>query len=230
MSQRLTRPFLTDCCREIYARGPQLSMQQRLTTVYRPSYGAIDRVLESIPRRARLLDVGCGTGPLLFLASALLELERGYGFDLKRASIDVARAVESDAPLEFFCSADIPDDIVASCNAVTLVDLLHHVPASEKEVLLRHYFERMAPDSLLLVKDIDSRPRWRAFANRITDFISTRSLVSYLPMPRLLGLMTESGFEIVRAERWYNYVWCEYLVVGRKRALPAAVSTGPSAS
>ena len=226
IDERLDRRQLTEICRQIYAKGPPLKLQQRLTTVYRPLYGAIDRVLACIPRGARLLDIGCGTGVLLYLANALKEIEAGYGFDPKRESIEVARRIDVAAPVHFTCADEVPSEILAACDVIALVDLLHHVPAEQKGPLLDRICRHAGSGSLLIVKDVDSRPRWRAFANRITDFISTRSFVHYISPTELRGRLERRGFEIVHSERWYNYVWCEYLVVARKLGALADPTTG----
>jgi len=219
---RPSREALTKLCKQIYATGRELTLQQTLTTVYRPSYGATDRVLEWIPAGARLLDVGCGTGTLLFLASVLRNLERGWGVDPKQASIDVARDVEIDAPVSFEAIERAPAQMIAGADTITLLDLLHHVPASEKPALLDHYLRNAAIGSRLIVKDVDTTPRWRAFANRVTDFLLTRSTVHYMAMGDARRYLEANGFEIIHADRWYNYVWCEYLLVGRKRAMDEA--------
>jgi 2-polyprenyl-3-methyl-5-hydroxy-6-metoxy-1,4-benzoquinol methylase len=229
IDERPDRRQLTEICRQIYAKGPPLKLQQKLTTVYRPLYGAVDRVLACIPRGSRLLDIGCGTGTLLYLASALKQLEAGYGFDTKRESIEVARRVEVEVPVHFTCAEEVPGEIVAGCNVIALVDLLHHVPAEQKGPLLDRVLRHAGPGALLIVKDVDSRPRWRAFANRITDFLSTRSFVHYISPTELRARLERGGFEIVHSDRWYNYVWCEYLVVGRKLGAQVGGTTSGTA-
>ncbi len=199
----LTPRFLTKLSKKLYARGRRLSPHEALTTIYRPLYTPFHAVLEWIPRDAVHLDVGCGTGSLLLLANALGRLRRGYGFEIEEAPLALARAAN-------------------------LVDTLHHVPTDRQVTFLRQLLDEAAPGTLLIVKDLDPRPRWRAFANRVTDFLSTRSRAYYMAMIEVRALLDGSGFELLDARRLHRHVWSHYLIVGRKGPPPEHQPRGVS--
>jgi SAM-dependent methyltransferase len=212
MGPRLDAWTLTTLTREIYADVP-MTLRQRLTTTYRPLYGALDRVLEWIPAGARQLDVGCGSGALLLLAERLYGLESGWGYDPQPASIRLARAANRARHLRFAEGAEAPAEVVAAATVITVVDVLHHAGTPRVlDPLLRH----AARGARVIVRDLDPRPRWRAWANRITDYASTRSRVRYVAMQDTAAALTAAGCTVTHASKWRHYVWSPYVVVGTK--------------
>lgn len=207
---------LSRLTRQIYAGGPPLTLHQTLTTVYRPLYAPFDQVLPWIPRGARLLDIGCGGGALMFLAHAVQGLESGYGIDTQPGSIVLARTVNHDPRLSFVCSSEVPPDIIAKCTVICLIDVLHHMPRSERDAVLHRYLDGATAGTVVIIKDLDPRPRWRAWCNRVTDYLSTRSRVDYLAMDTVVTMLRRTGFDILEAVRLHRHIWSHYLVVGRR--------------
>lgn len=207
---------LTRLTRAIYAGGPPLSLQQRLTTVYRPLYGDLGRQLEWIPAGARYLDIGCGTGALLLVADRLHGLARAVGLDPQARSIAVAAATPHAAHVEFRCTAEVPPALLADSDVISMIDVIHHVPPDGQVALLEHLCRHAAPGARLIIKDLDPRPRWRALANRLTDWLSTRSRVHYRAMTDVAAILTANGFTILQAEKWRRHVWSPYQIVAEK--------------
>lgn len=207
---------LTAVAKRIYAAGPRLSWHQALTTVYRPLYAPFGLILHWIPPGATMLDLGCGTGALLLLAHALKSLAKGYGVDTQLAPLRVPQAVNRDPRLVFVQRADAPVEIIRECDVIVLIDILHHVPAAQKLPLLQRVIDHARSGTILILKDLDPRPRWRAVANRVTDYLSTRSRVDYMAMDDVLAFLRQNGLAVLYAQRWGRQVWSHYLVVGRR--------------
>ena len=55
-----------------------------------------------------------------------------------------------------------------------------------------------------------------AKANEMTDWLSTRSTVSYMPREKLIGLFKQKGCRIMHVEKKNMWVWSHLLVVARK--------------
>lgn len=216
-----TRRSLADLARAIYANGPRLTLQRRLTTVYRPFYGSFVEILNWVPPGARMADVGCGSGALLLLAAALRQLESGYGCDANPASIAIAKAANRWPQLRFAVATDVPEAALAASDVVCLIDVLHHVPAERQRPFLRELLRALAPGTTVIIKDVHPKPRWRALANRITDFLSTRSRVDYIGLDEVQSLMDEQSFIIREARRFNLYVWSIYFLVAEKQRNPS---------
>jgi hypothetical protein len=90
------------------------------------------------------------------------------------------------------------------------------VPAAEKLPLLQRIFDHARSGTVVILKDLDPRPRWRALANRVTDYLSTRSRVDYMARTEVEAFFYKNGLEILYSRRWPKQVWSHYLVVGRR--------------
>ena len=210
-------PFqLKGVAKKIYSRNKQLSLHERIVSVYRPLYAPLDAVLSQIPPQARILDVGCGTGTLLLTAQSLIGLGECYGFDSDERSIEIAKSVNQFKNIHFCCAGSVPVSIIRSVDFISLVDVLHHIPRGEKQNFYEHIFDSASKDTTIIIKDLDPNPSWMAVANRVTDFFSTRSRVSYLGMNDIQEIMQRTGFSIKEAKRLAKHVWSHYIVVGQK--------------
>ena len=218
MEAALGPRHLTRLARVIYSRGRPLSLHERLTTVYRPLYAPLDAVLRWVPEGATMLDVGCGTGTLLLLADRVRRLTRGFGHDVRAEPLAVARAVADPARIELVCSAEVPAAMIREAQVVSVVDVLHHVPRATRAGFIAGLLAEASPGATFIFKDLDPRPRWRGLANRVTDWISTRSRVDYLSMDELAATLARHGFDVLERRRLHKHVWSHYLVVGRRPA------------
>ena len=207
---------LSALAKQIYSAGPRLSWHQALTTVYRPLYAPFGLLLHWVPPGATMLDLGCGTGALLLLAHAVRHLTRGYGVDMQAAPLRVAQAANQDPRITFEQHDDVPDQIIGECNVIALIDILHHVPAAAKLPLLQRVIDHTGSGAVMLLKDLHPRPRWRALANRVTDYLSTRSRVDYMAMEDVEAFCRRNGLTVLYARRWPKQVWSHYLVVARR--------------
>ena len=202
--------------KQLYGQNT-LSLQQKLTTIYRPIYAPFSALLTATPVRSRVLDIGCGTGTFLLLACRLRRLEIGYGFDCNRASLDVARTANPFPNLCFIDDENALACVVPEVTLLTCIDLLHHIPASGRMAFLDRLLEPMRHGQQVLIKDLDPAPRWKALANDVTDYLSTRSVVSYIGMTDLVQHLEARGFSVDLAVRLDKHIWSHYLVGAIKR-------------
>lgn len=109
---------------------------------------------EAVPRRARIVDLGCGYG----LAAHWLTLaspERTVaGFDHDAKKIKVARATACSRPDLAFEQSDllaVPE--YPLCDCVLLLDVLHYFPRGLKMEILRKASQCLHPGGLLVIRD-----------------------------------------------------------------------------
>lgn len=216
-SRFLSPRELTALSKVLYDQGPALNWHQRLTTVYRSYYTPFAEVLAAIPAGSRLLDLGCGTGALLLLADALGLIEQGVGVDNQELPLSLPRQINCNPNLRFVCAPSVPAELISSCDAVAMVDILHHVPRDQKAPLFAHLAGNAPKGATWIVKDLDPRPAWRACANRVTDFLSTGSRVDYMAMTEVCACLESHGYRIRQAKRLDKHVWSHFLVVADNR-------------
>lgn len=201
---------LTATLRRLYTRGP---LTLRLLQHYRPYICPFELLIPHVPRGARILDVGCGGGLWLHLLADMGLISAGIGFDSAAAAIEIARGVAvppaTVAKLDFRhlpVEAAWPD---GPFDAVSIIDVMHHVPPAAQASMIASAAQRLAPGGILIYKDMVRRPRWRAAMNRLHDLVMARQWIHYAPIGSVERWAADAGLTLVhRAEAnrsWYGH-------------------------
>jgi len=201
--------------KNIYS-GSFISTHQYITTIFRPFYAPISEIIEWVPINAKVLDIGSGTGLLLFLLQDVIGIDKSYGFDINEKSINIAKLVNPYKHIKFKNSNNM-NNILKDINIVTMIDVLHHVPQKEKIPFLLNILNQIPRGSQIIIKDLDPLPRWMAIANRITDYFSTNSKVSYISSNEIGQILLKNNFDIKYNRNLAKHVWSHYLIVGVKK-------------
>jgi len=200
--------------KRIYSNS-RLTLQQEVTTVYRPLYAPFHVILKWIPAHSRLLDLGCGTGVFFFLAQHLCNLGESYGLDTNPELVDIAESVNTFPNLHFLRTNENVDQLIQNSEVITCIDLFHHIPPLEFRGFLDNLLKNIRAKNIIIIKDLDPFPRWKALANQMTDYLSTKSKANYISMPELKARLINEGFEIRFAQRLDKHIWNHYLVVAK---------------
>lgn len=161
-----------------------------------------------LPDAGRVLEIGCGHG--LFSAYAALTSPRRTvrGVDIDTDKIEIARSAARRCPadLEFAegASGSIP---AGEWDAVVFVDVLYLLPAAEQRALLDQAAAALAPGGVLVVKEMDLRPRWKARWNAWQETLSVSVLritegssFDFVAPSVMAGWLEEAGL-VTRSER-----------------------------
>lgn len=134
-----------------------------------PVYAAVAGMLAAAPPRP-LLDIGCGLGLLgqYLHECGLLHGYLGIDFNARRVEAGRAAGAVLSPPLELRCgdAAQLPD----FQGHVALLDMLHYLPAPRQGLLLHEAAARLAPDSLLLIRNVLREANWRFHATRAEEW------------------------------------------------------------
>jgi uncharacterized protein (DUF2062 family)/2-polyprenyl-3-methyl-5-hydroxy-6-metoxy-1,4-benzoquinol methylase len=120
----------------------------------------------------RVLDLGCGRGQLGLL---LLELGRASsvsGVDSDARKIDVARHAGPEAE---FSVGDVARAELGPADTVLLVDVLHYLPLSEQDDLLRAAARAVGEGGRLLVRELDADPSARSSVTRCFEWFARKT-------------------------------------------------------
>jgi 2-polyprenyl-3-methyl-5-hydroxy-6-metoxy-1,4-benzoquinol methylase len=197
--------------------GRRLGWKEKLTSIWRPLYAPFGELLQWTPEHASILDIGCGSGAFLFSANKIRSAAPCYGIDTNRTAIELAQLANDTTAIQFQHASAPDPTVLAQVSVVTLIDVLHHVAHDSKEPLLQSIVQALPAGARILIKDLDPNPHWRAWANRITDYLSTRSKVDYISQTEIEALLERWGFTVLVSKRLHKHVWSHYLVVGDKK-------------
>ncbi len=188
----------------------------RLLQQYRPYIAPFEELLPLVPRGARVMDVGCGGGLFLHLLAARVGLGASVGFDASAGAIAVARSVRHAAELPGLAPAFAhvrvqepwpgPPTHPKVFDVVSVIDVMHHVPAADQAGLIAQAARRVAPGGVLIYKDMCRAPLWRAAANRLHDLVLARQWISYAPVEQVEVWARAAGLEVERRAE-FNRLW-----------------------
>lgn len=118
-----------------------------------------------------VLDIGCGLG-LLGQYLHQCGLLHGYlGIDLDARRIEagrIAAAALAPPPLRLECGD--ATQLPAFHGHVAMLDVLHYLPAAGQAALLRTAAARLAPEGVLLIRNVLREPNWRFHATRVEEW------------------------------------------------------------
>jgi SAM-dependent methyltransferase len=167
-------------------------------------------IVDVLPSEGRVLEVGCGHGLFSgYLARRSPRLQV-LGVDIDADKIAVAGAGEpvDHGRLRFAVadSGSVPD---GPWDAVVLVDVLYLLDAGDQRSLLESCAKVLAPGGLLVVKDMDTRPRWKARWNAAQEALSVRVLgitagsreFTFVDPDERARWLVDAGLDDVRARR-----------------------------
>ena len=204
------------------ARGysADFSGLKRLMVKYRPHICPFPKILEHIPEGASVLDIGSGTGLLLYLCGSTKKPERIASMDI---NAELAGKVQAILKREFpDVKVNLYGDLASieadeTYDAVTMIDVMHHVPVDGQLKFLREAASKVAPGGVFVYKDMcDSL--FFGTANRIHDLAVSQEWARYLPIESAADTLANLGFTkiemSVQTMYWYRH---ETLVMLKNR-------------
>lgn len=150
-----------------------------------------------VPENKRVIEIGCGTGDLLFK----LKPSYGLGIDISDNMIELARQKNSNPKIEFKVGAI--DDIEGLFDYIILSDLIGYLPDIEE--FFRKFSQIMHPQSKVVITQysqlwepvlsLASKAGLRMPASLVQNWISLEDINNFL---RLTGLETvKSGKKLL---------------------------------
>lgn len=182
-----------------------------------------------VPRSGNILEVGCGHGVFTtFLAlSAVSRTVVGVDIDAEKIALaqEAAKGLrpgEADLSFEHRDSGEVPT-IDEGWDAIVFVDVLYLLAPDDRSRLLAECVAALAPGGLLIVKEVDTEPRFKARMAQFQEFLATKVLrithgdaLDFPSAKKLESLLADDGLEtrMARLDKGYFHPHC--VVVGTK--------------
>lgn len=129
---------------------------------------------QRIPRKAIIVDLGCGFGMLDYMLSMLSEERQLLGIDYDEEKIAVANhCFARSGQLQFVC-ANVLDYEWPVSDVFILSDMLHYLPYEQQEGLMLRCADRLAEGGMMIVRDGDAGRERKHLLTRMTEIFSTR--------------------------------------------------------
>jgi SAM-dependent methyltransferase len=135
-------------------------------------------IVAALPTAGRVLEIGCGHG--LFSAYAALS---GAGRSVVGVDIDADKIALAQRMAASLPAVDLTFRVAESgavpagpWEAIVIVDVLYLLPVGAQRALLGEAVEQLAPDGVLLVKEMSPTPRWKATWNKWQETLAVSVL------------------------------------------------------
>lgn len=164
-----------------------------------------------------VLCLGCGYGTLETVLAVDNPQLQFSASDFNQDRIRSAQhAVTSVDNIAFEVSDVTVTQLESRYDNVFFSDLLHHLPAGDQEPLLTAVWDSLKPGGMLLVKDVDTRPRWKFLWNALHDRIVAGQPLTYLPMTYYADFLRSLGAEVSTSVPKTCLPYAHYAIAARR--------------
>lgn len=133
-----------------------------------------------VPLEGDILELGCGHGLLSLYLAVSSRARRVVGVDIDPEKIDAARAAagrllphEANVAFATVEPGDVPT-VDGGWRAIVIADVVYLLDAVSRRKLLEACADALAPGGLLVVKEVDTRPAWKARLAQAQEVVATR--------------------------------------------------------
>jgi 2-polyprenyl-3-methyl-5-hydroxy-6-metoxy-1,4-benzoquinol methylase len=169
----------------------------------------LEEIGQYIPRRGRVLDIGCGFGLFALYFAKLRPEVTIEGFDYNARRIDDANEAARTlgrSNARFRCGDATKVSVIGTYDAVYMLDIVHHVPRAAVDPLILAIKRHLKPGGTLLIKDVADKPAYkRWFTWALDKAMDPRTPVSYWSPAELQRLLERHGFTV------YQHRMVDYL-------------------
>jgi 2-polyprenyl-3-methyl-5-hydroxy-6-metoxy-1,4-benzoquinol methylase len=205
-----------DIYRAFRGGGPLVQLYLRVKLRICP----VRRFETFVPPRGAIVDLGCGNGLMAALFMLGSDERRVTGFDLDPQKVETARRLKGRWPTLEFHEADLTSLHIPRAEVVTIVDVLYLIHYGQQDEILKKCGEALGPGGVLLLKDMDTRPRWKYAWNYFQETLAVKIMgftlggqFYFRPEADYRKTLEGLGFQVetVRLDKHYWYPHILYL-------------------
>ena len=126
------------------------------------------------PREGKIIDLGCGNGLFPNILSLGSSHRQVIGLDLDEKKIAVANETKIPVMQITYQVGDVVEADYPQGDVFTLVDVLYLIPYDKQEIILQKCYNSLLPGGTLIVKEMDTRPRWKYVWNLFQETLAVK--------------------------------------------------------
>ena len=127
-----------------------------------------------VPREGTIIDLGCGNGLFPNILSLFSPERQIIGLDLDRKKIQVANGTKIQGAQITYQIGDVVESEYPRGDVFTLVDVLYLIPYDKQELILQKCYRSLTPGGTLIIKEMDTHPRWKYVWNLLQETLAVK--------------------------------------------------------
>lgn len=177
--------------------------------------------LESLfPKEGKIIDLGCGNGLFPNILGIGSFARRIVGMDMDETKITVAERTKGRlANIEYSMGNIVTMDYPTG-DVFSLIDVLYLIPYEAQEAILKKCAEALSPEGTLIIKEMDTRPRWKYIWNYFQETLAVKIIgftlgerFYFRSRDNFETLLRNLGFRVntIRLDQGYWYPHIAYI-------------------
>jgi 2-polyprenyl-3-methyl-5-hydroxy-6-metoxy-1,4-benzoquinol methylase len=210
--------------RRVQAAFADAPRNERLHVAGRLRSCPVDAVAAATPRAGRVLDFGCGHGAVSLYLALDGPDRRITGVDVDDDKIVHARAAAKAADVDVTFETVAPDYRPAGeWDAITIVDVLYLLGEDAAMDVIDAAAGALVPGGVLVVKEIDLRPKWKYWPAVVQEVLATRlfritegSRITFIAPDAIGERLLKAGFTVEQRPCHKGRLHPHHMVIARK--------------
>ncbi len=176
------------------------------------------KILDEIPNKGKVLDVGCGHGTLPLYIAKNKRNVFVVGVEISNKRVLVAKEkVKCFGNVKFFNCNFIEFKGNEKFDTITCLDVLHHMSRSLHEKVIKKVSELLKPNGIFILVEIDRHPFPKYLCSRMHDLMMTKSTDFNLIRKGVAIKMLESyGFGVNSIKDASSAMYGRYMIIAKK--------------
>jgi 2-polyprenyl-3-methyl-5-hydroxy-6-metoxy-1,4-benzoquinol methylase len=197
---------------------------ERLHVAARLRSCPIAAIADAAPPAGRVLDFGCGHGAVALYLAFTSSAREITGVDVDGDKLIQARAAADAAGLPIRFEQVEPNYRPAGeWDAITIIDVLYLLGEDAALDVVDAAAKALAPGGVLLLKEIDVRPRWKFWLAAGQEVLATKLLritkgsrVRFLSPAQFEQRLVAAGLSVEHRSLHQGRLHPHHLIIGRK--------------
>ncbi len=163
-------------CQNFIYKGPVTEWYTRVKTAMEKYYELFHRI---VPRKAKIIDIGCGYGFLDYMLMFTSPEREILGLDYDSEKIAVANNCFSRKGKEnrlSFKSTDAINSDMPKADVFIMLDMLHYMTFENQEKLIEKCMRSLLPGGFIIIRDGNTSNESGQKVTRLTEVFSTQIL------------------------------------------------------
>lgn len=166
-----TKYFRSRLINNYIYKGPLVEWYCRVKTAMEGNYTLFESLM---PKKGKVVDVGCGYGFLPYMLLFKSRHREILGLDYDEEKITVAQNCASKRENINFETADVTNYEFPYADGFIISDVLHYLEPQQQVNVIEKLAEKINKNGVLVIRDADADLKTRQAGTAYTEFVSTK--------------------------------------------------------